>query len=259
VTKLGAGTTTFTGNKTYTGVTTVSEGILALSSAGTNTIAGSSNIIVGSGATLDVSGVSGGFALATGQTLSGTGTIAGNMVIGTGSILSPGNSPGELVSAGNSTWAGNGTYQWEINSATGAAGNATAGWDLQTITENLFITADSITPFTIDIVGLTAGDVEGIVPGFVNSQNYSWLIASSNSTITSFDPSKFSLSTGNFTSFNSLGGGSFNVVRGDAPGVGGADSDVYLTFTAVPEPSTLALAAVGIAGLGFYAARRRRR
>jgi autotransporter-associated beta strand protein len=254
-----AGTLTLANdNNTYTGVTTVFAGTLALSTTGTNNIANSSRIVVEGNGTLDVSLVAGGFTLADGQTLSGTGSIVGDMVLGNGSFLSPGNSPGILAVTGNNTWAGGATYLWEMNDATGAAGNATAGWDLETVTGLVDITATSGTPFIIDIVGLDAGNAEGVVPNFNNTGNYSWLIADAGSTITSFDPTQFSLLTGNFTNNNSLGGGSFAIVRGENVG-GGNDTQIYLTFTAVPEPSTLALAAVGIAGLACIARRMRKR
>ncbi|HUR54979.1 MAG TPA: autotransporter-associated beta strand repeat-containing protein, partial [Gemmataceae bacterium] len=57
-TKQGAGTFTLTGANTYTGATTVSGGTLALS--GSASVAGSTTLTVGTGATLSVSGVTGG-------------------------------------------------------------------------------------------------------------------------------------------------------------------------------------------------------
>ncbi|MGB2092380.1 MAG: autotransporter-associated beta strand repeat-containing protein, partial [Akkermansiaceae bacterium] len=90
------------GVNTYTGNTTVSGGTLTLSAADNN-IASSAAIDVSAGATLDVSGVTNGFALASGQTLSGAGTVTGDMTIASGSVLSPGNSPGTL-STGSQTW-----------------------------------------------------------------------------------------------------------------------------------------------------------
>lgn len=73
-TKLGGGTLTLTNSNTYTGITTISDGTLALS--GTASLA-SSNITVGTGTTFDVSAVTGGYTVASGKTLSGKGTISG--------------------------------------------------------------------------------------------------------------------------------------------------------------------------------------
>ena len=59
LTKIGGGVETLTGNNIYTGPTVVNGGTLALSGAGT--ISSSFSVQVNSGASLDVSGVTGGF------------------------------------------------------------------------------------------------------------------------------------------------------------------------------------------------------
>ena len=87
----GSGKTTLkASSNTYTGNTEVAGGTLALSAANSNNIASSPVIEVGSGATLDVTGLSGGLVLASGQTLGGAGTVAGNVTVSSGSTLSPG-------------------------------------------------------------------------------------------------------------------------------------------------------------------------
>ncbi|MBN8456480.1 MAG: autotransporter-associated beta strand repeat-containing protein [Verrucomicrobia bacterium] len=91
--KVGSGTLTLTNTNTYTGQTVVSAGTLALSGSGS--IATSPSIIVGASTTFDVSGVTGGFTLGSGQTLSGTGTVVGNLTVS--GTLAPGNSPGDLT------------------------------------------------------------------------------------------------------------------------------------------------------------------
>jgi T5SS/PEP-CTERM-associated repeat protein/autotransporter-associated beta strand protein len=85
----GTGRTVLTGSSPYTGNTMVTSGTLALQAIANN-IASSGTIAVGSGATFDVSGVSGGFALASGQTLAGTGLISGTTAVALGATLSPG-------------------------------------------------------------------------------------------------------------------------------------------------------------------------
>ena len=84
VTKDGAGTLTLSGANTYTGKTTVSAGTLALS---TGVLLASGEIEVTAAGLLDVSGVTGGFALGAGQTLSGNGSIAGSLSMGTTSRM----------------------------------------------------------------------------------------------------------------------------------------------------------------------------
>ena len=83
----GLRTLFLSGNNTYSGTTTISNGVLALT--GTATIANSPGIVIGSGATFDVSGLSSAFTLGAGQTLSGTGAtglIAGNATLTAGSV-----------------------------------------------------------------------------------------------------------------------------------------------------------------------------
>jgi fibronectin-binding autotransporter adhesin len=93
LTKQGVGTATLTAANLFSGNTAVKEGTLALTGSGS--IANSPNITVDSGATLDVSGVSGTFAVGASQTLKGGGSVVGN-VIANGTV-SPGASIGTLT------------------------------------------------------------------------------------------------------------------------------------------------------------------
>jgi autotransporter-associated beta strand protein len=73
--KTGAGTLVLSGANTYSGNTRINSGTLALSGSGS--IVSSPNLAIAGGAALDVSGVSGGYALAPGQSLLATnGTLA---------------------------------------------------------------------------------------------------------------------------------------------------------------------------------------
>jgi autotransporter-associated beta strand protein len=90
--KTGFGSLTLTNQHTYTGGTTINQGSLVLGSAGG--LADSPLISVASGATFDVSAVSGGFQLQNGQTLSGCGQVNGAVTVSSGTVLSPGGSTG---------------------------------------------------------------------------------------------------------------------------------------------------------------------
>lgn len=125
-TKIGAGTTTLTANNTYTGTTSVTAGTLLLSAA-SNNIASSTVINVGTGAVLNVASVSGGFTLASSQTLQGTGTVVGNLTTGSGSVLSPGNSPGTLNVTGNLTLGNDTSMTFEMGDLVAVTGGLTLG------------------------------------------------------------------------------------------------------------------------------------
>ncbi|MCX8092125.1 MAG: autotransporter-associated beta strand repeat-containing protein [Verrucomicrobiae bacterium] len=91
--KLGSGTLTLAAANTYSGPTTISAGQLSLGPSGS--IANSTTIDVQSGSFFDVSAVTGGFSLASGQTLKGNGTVVGNVTAN--GTVSPGASIGQLT------------------------------------------------------------------------------------------------------------------------------------------------------------------
>ena len=249
LTKTNTGTLELTGNSTYTGNTIVSTGTLALSSADNN-IAGSAEIDVASGATLDVSGITNGFALANGQTLTGSGSVTGGTTIGSGATLSPGNSPGTQT-FDNLTWVNSGTYLWEINAdlASGGGEGVDSGWDWIDVT-NTFDLSGITTGFNIDITSLTnPSNIAGLADGFdYSGKGYldpyeSFTILSFGSLTGTFDASEFNLLTGDFA--NSKVGWNIDIVG----------NDLVLNAVFVPEPSSTAL--LGLGGLALMLRRKR--
>lgn len=117
LTKAGGGRLTLTGTNTSLGATIVSNGILALASGGS---LASTSIVVGSGATLSVTGrVDGALSLAAAQVLGGSGTVLGH--VNNDGTVAPGASAGLLGIAGSYAQS-NGTLHIEL-------GGTTAGTD----------------------------------------------------------------------------------------------------------------------------------
>lgn len=249
VSKTGTGTWTLSGVNTYTGSTAVTGGgTLAITGTGSiNTTSGisitSSTLRYSSSTNLTAP------VTFTSGTLAGTnwnGTLSGQS-IGTGKTVSPGSSPG-LATTGGQTWASGGTYLWEVNDAAGTAGSAT-GWDVISGSGALDITSSTASPFAINVVSLTLADSPGNAANFTDTTSYNWLLADFSS-ITGFSADKFALS---LTGFANPHTGTFAIALGDTVS-GGDNSQLYLTYTAVPEPSLAGLAALG--GLAFLRRRR---
>lgn len=275
LTKLGSGTLALSATNTYSGTTAVTAGTLLVTGNGSinstnrvnvtgNTSSLHYNSTVGLSRNVSVSG-GGSFVYNSAADYSGVLTFTsgklggtnwngnlGGLTIGANQSISPGNSPG-TASTSTQTWAGSGTYIWEINQATGGVAGSDPGWDLLNLSGDLTIAATSGSQFSINIFSLTLGNIAGDATGFNPAANYNWLIADSATAILGFDATKFDINTSGFT--NAFDG-TFGIALGGSPGVGGDSTQIYLTYTAVPEPSTLALA--GLGALGLLARRRRR-
>ena len=112
--KLGTGRLTLTKAHSYIGATLIGLGILALTNSGS--IANSYAINISDGALFDVSGRTGGsMSLASGQTISGYGSVKGNFTIGSGAVLAPGGSIGTLTFSNSLTLASGSLSYFEIS------------------------------------------------------------------------------------------------------------------------------------------------
>ncbi len=125
--KTGGGTLTLGAANSYTGTTAVSSGTFALGANGS--IANSTSIRVASGATLDVSAVTGGWTVGatTAQTLTGSGGVTGATTIGALGSHNAGDAAvnsgvGSQAFSSNLTYASNSIFNWDINANSNVSG-----------------------------------------------------------------------------------------------------------------------------------------
>jgi autotransporter-associated beta strand protein len=137
--KAGSGTLVVQSANIYSGSTLINGGTLFLDAGAS--IATSPTIIVGNGATFDVSAF-GGFTLAANQTLGGGGTVVGNVSGSGSSVISPGSSPGTLTFSNDLSLAsGDGvTFDLTNNTTIGSGVN-----DLLVVNGNLNLNNNVVT------------------------------------------------------------------------------------------------------------------
>ena len=241
LTKAGAGTLELrNATSTYNGATAVNAGTLAVT--GTGSINTTSAINVAAGGTLRYNSST---ALTVAPTLAGNGTSNRAVLGGTGTInatvtldnlgdvLSPCNSPGTQIFGATQTWASF-SYDWEVNNSTGTT--AGTAFDQIGITGGLALSGGSGS-YILNVLGLTAGDVEGSTPNF-SEINRSWTILTTTAVITSFDAANWTISTAGFSSPDA-GTWALNESSGN----------LVLSYTAIPEPSAALLGGLGLLGL----------
>lgn len=267
IVKNGQATQILSGTNTYTGTTTVNAGALVINSPG-GLAAGSAVAINGgtlrynsaSALAANVSLTGGRFEYNSGSNYSGvlsftSGTLGGTnwngaqlggRSIGAGQVINPGSGVGSAATT-SQTWANAGSYEWNINRADGSAGQAGGGWDLLNLSGSLTLGASSSDPFTIRMVSLGLNQLPGEASGFDKLTSYAWLIASSASPVENFNTSKFLLDSSGF--MNSYDG-VFGVARGDSV-AGGDLNQLYVTYTAVPEPSVWSFMLLGALVVGI--------
>jgi autotransporter-associated beta strand protein/T5SS/PEP-CTERM-associated repeat protein len=220
VTKQGAGTLTLGGANSYSGVTTISGGVLALSGTGS---VGTGDLNLGYGGVFDLTALaSGTYSLPSTGDLIGSGTLTGNghtlAVLG---AFQPGNSPG--------------TVTLDTGFTLDLSGGASTTFD---ITDPLF------TAGTYDLVN---GNGSMIFGGVLN------LAFSGGSYADGTDVLQLFANTGGFSGdFTSV------VSTGLAAGQFATFNAATGSISVVPEPSTYAMALAGLACSGWQMWRRRR-
>jgi fibronectin-binding autotransporter adhesin len=239
--KLGANTLTLSGASAYTGSTTVQAGTLAL--AATGSINSTSGIAIASGATYDVSAVSG-YTVGNTQTLSGAGNVTGAV------ILAGTHSPG---AAGVSNGVGSQTFSSTLNYDTGSIFE----WNL-----NISGTADpgaaTENSGTFDQV-VANGAITGgaaIFKVVLSGNDFSdafWRTSKSWNTIFSGAGTPESLAS-IFSSFSATGGldAGGHIWAGNDEGYGHFSFDgssSTLNWTPIPEPSSALAGLLLAAGL----------
>lgn len=180
--KAGTGTLTLGGASSYSGATRITAGTLKLAAGAS--IASTTNIIISSGAVLDVTSLSGAtLTLNNGQTLSGLGTVQGSIADSWGAVIAPGISAGTLTINGNLTLGGGGSLNYELASVTTPGSGVN---DLLVVTGTLTVSGPTTLnlsylqgvpagagKYTLIQYGAFSGDVNNIsVPaGFVITNN----------------------------------------------------------------------------------------
>jgi autotransporter-associated beta strand protein len=238
LTKTGSGTLTLSGDNSYTGVTAIDNGTLAVTGSGD--INSTSGLTIGSSGTFRYNSsvaYSGGTITNNGGTITGTGNIGVAVTLDSlADKLSPGNSPGIQNYGVGQTW-GSFTYQWETNNFTGT----TAGTDYDQLGINgtLTLTGAAANSYALDILSLTGSNTSGLVPNFAETSRQ-WTILTTTGGITGFNAAYWNLNTGGFTS-SPTWTGNFSVT---------ADSNnIYLNYAVVPEPRAAMIGMIGALAL----------
>jgi len=221
----GDGRTTLSGPGSYTGQTGIlSTGTLAITSAAA--VAGSVRVNTGSNGTFDVSGVAGGYAVPSGQTLVGGGTVIGTTTLGGGATVSPGVARGTITMSGSLALGGGGNYNWQIDDGSLPAGQPGA-YDLVSVLGGLAITASPTNTFNVNLWSVLPDGASGPALGFDPLVSSTYTLFTTTGGISGFAANKFTVNTGSANGtagfINELGGGTFRIAQ--------AGNDLQLVFS----------------------------
>jgi len=257
VTQAGTGTTTLSGANTYTGLTKVNAGTLALGAGGS--FSTNSSAEIAGGATLNLAAnnqslkdvkangtIAGSGTMTVTGTLSGSGTVNADTVV-TGTH-SPGNSPGIQSFGSSLSYKNASTVLLEFTQ------NSTAGrgvsFDGIDVAGDLSFDPGSMMTLSFNGAGSTVNWNDQFWNNYVKTSE-GWLLYSVGGSISGLNNVTIS---GSILDSNGL---LLSSARPDAYfNLYQVDNNVYLTYT-VPEPSTYAL--IGLGGLAMVVACRRKR
>lgn len=231
----GPGTMTLNAANTYSGITRVNAGTLAIGSNGS--IANSSGVSLANGARFNVSTATGGFTLGADQSLSGGGTITGDITIA--GSHTPGFSPGIQNFADDLSYTTGSSITWELidDTLTGRGSQ----YDGINVSGNLAFSG--ATSLVLDFALSTS--VVDWQDSFWDSDRTGidgWKIFNVDGSISGFG--NLTLDPADWLDGNDLALGS---ARPDASFslFQGADG-VYLNYSAVPEPASAVLGGLGV-------------
>jgi len=265
--KAGTGTLNLSGNNSYTGATLVTAGTMVIESTGSiqssssTTVNGTLDVrsgglagavSVNSGGSAIINGTAGALTIANGATLSGTGTITGATIIS--GAHNPGNSPGIQTFGSDLAYTGgNSTVTWELkdNTTTNAA-NPNAVFDTIVVGGNLDFTG--ATALTLSFTPSGGSSVLWANTFWDTSKTGTngWLLYQVAGTTTNF-----ANLTLNVADWLDSGSNAFNTARPGATfGTYQDGNNIYLTYTAVPEPAAWILAAFGLTTAVVFRRRR---
>ncbi|HZZ20971.1 MAG TPA: PEP-CTERM sorting domain-containing protein, partial [Opitutaceae bacterium] len=147
------------------------------------------------------------------------------------------------------TFASGGNLYVAVTDANGAPG---VGFGTVNAAGGLTVSSSFTAPFNVELISYTPGPDQSSftdATGFNFYVPYSWVIASSPTTISGFTTGSIVVDTSEFS--NDTNGGLFTVAD--------TGNTLVLNFTPAPEPSTWAMIAGGGALLGLAGLRRSRR